>query len=209
MKGFDIISNRMNSQTIEVPENNSTQLESFGLILTVRQAFGKESDVVVGFPGLPNETRRLHTGDVILYEARSGTFDIRVLKQNSATVRFLVTKLSPTNIAGAFNAIHPGNSLFSAEELERVALSLENAKAKISANPAIKPEQIELINKKLDELKDASTRLGRKDWIAYAAGTISSTCVSAAFTPGVTKSIFESLNVAFSWTFTSALLMLQ
>jgi len=185
-------------------------MDSSGLVLTVRQAFGSESDVVVGFPGLPNEKRRLFTGDALLYETPMGTYEIRVLSQNSIQVRFLVTQLSPTpSIAGAFSSADPSNTQFSAEELQKIALSFEEVKVKVSSQPEIQPEQIELIHKKLDEIKDAATRLGRKDWINYAAGAITSACASAAFAPDVTKGIFLTLNAAFSWLFSSALLLLK
>ncbi|RUQ15045.1 hypothetical protein CX648_14080 [Aeromonas dhakensis] len=185
-------------------------MDSTGLVLTVRFAFGNESDIVVGFPGLPNEKRRVYTGDALLYETPMGTFDIRVLSQSRDKVRFLVTQLSPVpSIAGAFSSADPGNAPFSPLELEKIALSLEAVMEEMSSQPAIQPEQIALIHKKLDEIGEAATRLGRKDWINYAAGAITSACASAAFAPDVTKSIFLSLNSAFSWLFSSVVLLLK
>lgn len=200
----------MNREFVEVGANNSKHMDSTGLILTVRNALGSESDIVVGYPGLPNEKRRLYTGDALLYETPMGTFDIRVLSQNGANVRFLITQLSPTpSIAGAFSSTDPSNTQFSPLELERLALSLEAVKEKVSSQPAIQPEQIALIHKKLDEIGEAATRLGRKDWINYAAGAITSACASAAFAPEVTKSIFLSLNSTFSWLFSTVTLLLK
>lgn len=200
----------MNKEIITVGNNNSEYMDSAGLVLTVRIAFGKESEVVVGFPGLPNAQQRLHTGDALLYETPTGTYDIRVLSQNGIEVRFLVTQLSPNpSIAGSFSSADPSNTQFSAEELKKITLSLEGVKAKISSLPKIQPEQIVLIYKKLDEINDAANRLGRKDWINYAAGAITSTCASAAFAPDVTKNVFLSLNAAFSWLFNNAILFLK
>ncbi len=200
----------MNKETIEVLANDSKHMDSSGLVVTVRFASSSESEIVVGFPGLPNEKRRVYTGDALLYETPMGTFDIRVLSQSSSKVRFLVTQLSPTpSIAGAFSSTDPGNTQFSSEELKRIASSLEEVKAKIGSQPMIQPEQIALINKKLDEISDASTRLGRKDWINYTAGAITSACASAAFAPDVTKGIFLSLKAAFFWLFSSAMLLLK
>ena len=200
----------MNKEIIEVGANDSEHMDSTGLVLTVRTAFGSESDIVVGFPGLPNEKRRVYTGDALLYETPMGTFDVRVLSQSSAKVRFLVTQLSPTpSIAGAFSSSDPSNIQFSPPELERIALSLEAVKEKVSSQPGIQPEQIALVHKKLDEIGEAATRLGRKDWINYAAGAITSACASAAFAPEVTKSIFLSLNSAFSWLFSGVMLLLK
>ena len=200
----------MNKEIIEVGANDSKHMDSTGLVLTVRIAFGNESEIVVGFPGLPNEKRRVYTGDALLYETPMGTFDVRVLSQSSTKVRFLVTQLSPTpSIAGAFSSSDPSNVQFSPPELEKIALSLEAVKEKVSSQPGIQPEQIALVYKKLDEIGEAATRLGRKDWINYAAGAITSACASAAFAPEVTKNIFLSLNSAFSWLFSGAMLFLK
>lgn len=200
----------MNKEIIEVGANDSKHMDSTGLVLTVRIAFGNESEIVVGFPGLPNEKRRVYTGDALLYETPMGTFDVRVLSQSSTKVRFLVTQLSPTpSIAGAFSSSDPSNVQFSPPELEKIALSLEAVKEKVSSQLGIQPEQIALVYKKLDEIGEAATRLGRKDWINYAAGAITSACASAAFAPEVTKNIFLSLNSAFSWLFSGAMLFLK
>jgi len=200
----------MNEEIIEVSENDSVRMETTGLVLTVRHTFGKESDITVGFPGMPNETRRVFTGDALLYETLSGTFEIRVLTQNNSRVRFLVTHISPRpGIAGAFVTSDPNNAPFTQEELEKIAHSVEQVKSAISAQSGMLPEQIALVHKKLDEIKDASTRLGRKDWINYVAGVITSTCASAAFAPEVTMRIYSSLNSAFSWFFSNALQLLQ
>ena len=200
----------MKTQTIEVLGNNSGQLDSMGLILTVRNALGNESDIVVGFPGLTNATRRAYTGDALLYETPVGTFDIRILYQNSTKVRFLVTQLSPTpGIGAAFDFSDPTNRQFTPEERERIASSLENAKLELASTPTISRAQIDLIHQKLDEIKEASTRLGRKDWINYTIGALTSMCSSAAFAPDVTKNIFPSVNSAFSWLFANALLLIN
>ena len=167
-------------------------------------------DITVGFPGTPNERRRMFTGDAMLYETLAGTFDIRVLTQNANWVRFLVTHISPRpGIGGAFVTSDPSNAPFTQQELEKIALSVDQVKDEVSAQSEMLPEQIALIHKKLDEIKDASTRLGRKDWTNYVAGAITSTCASAAFAPDVTVRIYSALNSAFSWLFSNALQLLQ
>lgn len=200
----------MIKETIEVSENDSEYMESTGLVLSVRTAFGKESDVVIGYPGLQNEKRRIFTGDSVLYEAPTGTFEVRVLKQNTNMVRFLVTQLTPNpGIAGAFTSSDPTNTMFSDEEIRKIAESIEQTKESIRNTSEIQAEQLDLVYKKLDEIADASTRLGRKDWINYVAGAITSTCASAAFAPDVTKDIFLALNSSFSWLFNSTVLFLK
>ena len=200
----------MNNETIKVPANNSVRLEASGLILTVRHTYGSSSEIVVGYPGLPNETRKLDTGDALLFETLdAGIFEIRVFTQSTAAVTFLITHISPRpGIAGAFVTADPSNRPFTPEELNKISVSLQQVRDTLDSQAEMLPEQIALIQKKLGGIENASQRLGRKDWINYVAGVITSTCASAAFAPDVTKSIFVALNSAFSWLFNNALLLL-
>ncbi len=200
----------MNNETIKVAENNSVRLDTSGLILTVRHAYGNHSEIVVGYPGLPNETRSLETGDALLFETPdAGIFEVRVFSQSVSGVTFLITHISPRpGIAGAFVTSDPSNTPFTPEELNKISVSLRQVTSMLESKAEMLPEQIALIQKKLGEIESASQRLGRKDWINYVAGAITSTCASAAFAPEVTKNIFVSLNSAFSWLFSNALLLL-
>lgn len=199
----------MNYEAVEVEENASVHMKAYGLVLTVRNALGRESDVMVGYPGLPNAKSRMHTGDALLYETVGGIFEVRVLTQNGSRVSFMVTHISPRpGIAGAFVTTDPNNAPFSDQELVRVADSIDQAKLALSANVDMRAEQIALIHTKLDEIKDASTRLGRKDWISYVAGAITSTCVSAAFAPEAAKNVYAAVSGAFAWLFGNAVHLL-
>jgi hypothetical protein len=202
----------MNSTTAAVKKYDSEYLEELGLILTVRGAYGNESDVVVGSPGtgLADKVRRLHTGSVILYETPMATFDIRVLNQTSEKVNFLITKLIPNfSVTSAFLSTEPDNTKFSVTEIEKIAASIEEVKQNLTRNNEILPEQAALIHKKLDDIKEASTRLGRKDWVNYATGLLTSTCVSAAFTPQASAIIFSAMNTTFNWLFTTSTVLLN
>lgn len=200
----------MTKEVIQIKQNNSEEIGSFNLIISVREIRDNRVNVAIGYPGLPSLKNWLSTGDELLYETPQGTFDIRVMSQTLFEAKFLVTLLSPMpSIIAGFSSSDPSNTQFSQIELEKIALSIEDVKTKLSLQPEIQPEQIALINRKLDEINYAATRLGRKDWINYAAGAITSTCVSAAFTPNIAKSIFSSLNSAFAWLFNGATLLIQ
>ncbi len=195
---------------IEVSENDSEEVGSTPLYLCVQTARGKNCDVIIGYPGLDSKDCTLSTGGAILYETPTGTFHIRVKTQNYEKVNFVVTLLSPTpSIAGAFNSTDPSNTEFSELERAKIRSSFEKVKVELRSRHDIAQEQIELINKKLDDILEASDRLGRKDWINYAAGLLTSTCVSAAFTPAVTETIFLTINSAFGWLFSGAILRLM
>lgn len=195
---------------VDVNKNDSELVGSTNLLISVRTAFGSECDVVVGYPGLQNETSRLYTGDAILYETPMGTFEVKVKTQSYDKVKFIVTHISPiASIAGGFSSAAPSNSKFSESELERIKASFESIKIELYNQPNIAKEQMALINRRFDDIVEASARLGRKDWINYAAGLLTSTCVSAAFTPGLTKTIFLTVNSAFNWLFNGAVMLLE
>lgn len=44
---------------------------------------------------------------------------------------------------------------------------MADLKQELSRRADIAHEQLELINRKLDEIQDAAARMGRKDWINY------------------------------------------
>jgi hypothetical protein len=103
----------------------------------------------------------------------------------------------------------PNNSSFTREEVVQIADSVSKAKFALAKRHDLAPEQLELIARKLDEIQVASERLGRKDWINYVAGTLTSLCISAAFSPEVTKAIFQTINTAFAWLFANGILLIS
>ena len=46
-------------------------------------------------------------------------------------------------------------------------------------------DQLHAIDQRVDELKEASERLGRKDWLMIFYGSLVSTFITAAVPPGV------------------------
>jgi hypothetical protein len=66
----------MRNETVTVKQNDSARLEAFGLILSVRQVYGRRCDVVVGYPALPNTAKDMETGDAMLFETpHEGVFE--------------------------------------------------------------------------------------------------------------------------------------
>ena len=181
------------------------------MILTVRDSYPDWCRVVVGYPGLPKLERDMNLGDALLYETPSdGVLEVRVTATDSNAVEFLVTQVSPRLglIAGIIDE-DPSNTPFSDAELKRIAESLASVMEQVKISESYPPEHLDLISRKLEEIQSASERLGRKDWINYVAGTITSTCIAAGFAPEVTKNIFKTIGVALSWLFNNAPVMLQ
>ena len=201
----------MKQSTITILENNSAGVDFANLIVSVRQTLGTECEVVVGYPGLPSVVKDLLTGDAVLFETPiDGVLEVRVMSQSSNRAEFLVSQVSPRpGFAGALVSDDPNNSPFSSNELEQIAESIKKLKIELDQSELFLAEQLDLVTRKLDEIQAASQRLGRKDWIHYVGGALTSLCITAAFTPEARNGLFESVNAAFEWLFSNALNLLS
>lgn len=200
----------MKHSTLVVREHTSGRVDFSKLILSVRLTSSSFCDVVIGYPGLPNVVQRMENGDAVLFQTtEDGVLEVRAIALNAVQAEFLVSQVSPRpGLIAGFVDEDPNNSAFSEAELARIAESISSLKTDLSQSVGASPEQLSLISRKLDEIQAASSRLGRKDWVNYVAGTITTMCVTAAFAPDVTKSLFKSLNAAFAWLFTNAAMLL-
>ena len=200
----------MKQTTIVIREKSSSKIDFSSVILSVRTTYGDHCEVVVGYPGLQNVLKDMHIGDAVLYETPiDGILEVRALTMDPTKVELLVSQVSPRlGIVGGFVDEGSNNSPFSPKELKQIASSVTKIKKELTQRDDIEAEQQELISRKLDEIQAASSRLGRKDWINYVTGTLTALCISAAFSPEVTKAIFVTANSAFSWLFDNALKLL-
>lgn len=201
----------MKSSQLTIKAHSSGQIEFTGLIISLRSVLGTFCEAVIGYPGLPNVERNLYNGDAVLYETtESGTIEVRVIGISGVQVEFLVTQVAPKIglLAGGAN-VDPNNSPFNPAELQRVRESLESLKSQIQRGALLAPEQFDLLSRKIDEIQSASERMGRKDWINYVAGSLTALCFHAAFAPEVTREIFTAANSAFTWLFSTGILLLQ
>ena len=196
----------MKQTTLKMSDNSSATPEEGGLIVTVRHLYQGRCDLVIGYPGSPNSEHELRTGDAALYQSPTGdTYEVRALTLGSARGEFLLTKLGPApKLAAAFTSDDPLNSPFNEDELRKIDASIAVVKAQIASNGQFQASQLELIGRKLDEIQSASRRMGRKDWVQYFAGAITSVCASAAFAPDTTTALFQAVGEAFSWAFRAA-----
>lgn len=163
-------------------------------------------DLVIGAPGLPNVKRELQLGDAVLYQLPDfGVVEVRVVDIGTP-VKVLITEVSPRRgFAAAYASEVSDNAQFGSDESIRVAGDLKKVVAQIAARTDVTPEQLALLKTKIDEIADASTRLGRKDWIMFSAGTLTNVVVGAAFAPEAAKALFTALNIHLSWVFQNAL----
>jgi hypothetical protein len=193
-----------------VHEHNSAHVKLGGLIISARRTSSERVDIVVGRPGLPNVEKSLKTGEAVLFETPdTGLFEVRLLAGYATQAEFLVSQISPRpGIAGGLVDQDASNSAFTPAELAKIAESLDRIRLELSARSDVTPEQLDLISRKLDEMQTASERLGRKDWMNYAVGTLTSLAITAAFDREVARALFQAAGTALSWLFGAPLQLL-
>jgi len=202
----------MKKISVTINDNSSVQVKDTNLIISARtiNRMNYTCEVIVGYAGLKNINKTMSVGDTALFESpEDGVFEVRMMHVAPFSVDVLISQISPNKgLLGGFVEGDQTNSIFTAEELSKISKSINNVKNNLSINNNISSPEFELISRKLDQIEEASNRLGRKDWINYVAGTLTSLCISAAFSTDVTTSLFQSVNAAFSWFFDSTLRLL-
>lgn len=201
----------MQQESLSVLLWQSGHAKNLGIIVSLRRSSTDECEAVIGYPGVPNVKQTLRNGDTVLMETPlSGVIEVRAIAIYPSRAEFLLTQVSPQSgfAAGAFDS-DPNNSPFSEVELLRISKSIAAVKADLARQGKLLPEQLSLVTRKLDEIESASRRLGRKDWINYVAGAMTSVCISAAFAPDAARHVFLAINTAFSWLFAGGALLLQ
>jgi hypothetical protein len=117
-------------------------------------------------------------------------------------VTVLLSQVSPRpGIAGGFVDQDSDNAPFTPPELLKIAASVQQIRQAMSERSDVSVEQLDFIARKLDGMQEASERLGRKDWMNLALGTLTSIIVSAALTPNVAKALLQAADIALSWLF--------
>ena len=86
------------------------------------------------------------------------------------------------------------NEPFTADEQADISTRIDRAKDAVRQdNPELTTEQMSAIEQMLDEIKDASTRVGRKDWVMMANGALLGLIVNDLVPPHVVQSVFNML----------------
>jgi hypothetical protein len=82
-----------------------------------------------------------------------------------------------------------GNTPFTQDEQKQISTLLHEIAHGLVGQFELTSEQIAHIEERLDEAAEASTRLGRKDWIIYTIGTITSLIITATVAAGIGEHI--------------------
>ena len=94
------------------------------------------------------------------------------------------------------------NTPFTQDEQRQIAAQLQEIKKQVREQFALASEQIAQVDEKLDEVAEASTRMGRKDWLIYFLGTITALIITATVTAGVGEHIFTIVIQGIAHLFT-------
>jgi len=196
-------------QQIVVRQRESAQAELGGIVISAVKTSLDDAKVVVGWPGLPNVQETLGVGGALLYETPEGLYEVRLMTTNSYQIEVLLTLISPRpGFAAGFFDSDPNNTPFTTIELERIASSLEGIRSVMGKRTDITHEKLDFISRKLDEMQAAAERLGRKDWMNLAIGTLTSIIVTAALESSAAKALLQAASAALSWVFGSNIILL-
>ena len=183
-----------------------------GIVIGTLSSHEQSAKIVIGVPGLPNLTKELCLGDAVLYETPiDGIFEIRAVKlEKSYGPYLLITRVSPRmGLTASFESNDKFNTQFFDDEISKIYGGLKLAGQNIAERTDITSAQLELINRKLDEIATASKRLGRKDWVMFVAGSLTNLCTTTALSPDVTAAVFHAVNQHLGWVFQNAIKLIH
>jgi len=183
------------------------------LVVSAPQVGNSSVDLVVGRIGFPSVERTLHVGGTVLYETPDdGLIELRVVRiqfgvvgsllgnqfVNEATV--LVSQVSPHGgLVAGFTTEDASNAPFEPQELDRLRHSLEQARQTVAQSANLTSAQLDFVTRKLEEMAHAASRLGRKDWLNLAVGTLTNVVVTAALSSDAARCLFQAVSSALSW----------
>ncbi len=199
----------MDYEQLTVLSGNSGRAQRSRMIVSVASTSNERATLVIGRPGLPNLDVTLTVGGAVLFETPEGLFEVRALSINTIRVEVLLTRVVPTpGITAGFADQDVSNTRFSQEERRRIAASLDQIRDDISKRADLSEKQLEFLNRKLAEIAAASERLGRKDWLNYMLGGLSSIIFGAAFAPDAARDLMRTAGTAMSWLYGHGFLLL-
>lgn len=91
-----------------------------------------------------------------------------------------------------------GNSPFSPAEQARISAAVHELKQFLVSTGEYSESQLQFIEHRLAHLEESSKRLGRKDWITLAMGTLTNIVVGVALAPEAAREFIRTRQLA-SW----------
>ena len=91
------------------------------------------------------------------------------------------------------------NTVFSADEVSRITRSINELQAHLVATGHLNAAQKSFITARLQHLNESASRLGRKDWITLAIGTLTNIVVGVALAPEAAKDVLRTAGSLLGW----------
>jgi hypothetical protein len=98
--------------------------------------------------------------------------------------------LSQRDLLADIQQGNTGNAPFNQDEQRQITTQLQEITKQLKEQFELTKEQEERIDEWRDEVVEASTRMGRKDWLIYLLGTITALTIAATVPAGVGEHIF-------------------
>ena len=100
------------------------------------------------------------------------------------------------------------NLPFTKQEQERITLAISELRLFLHATSPNSEKNRVFIDARLRHLEDASSRLGRKDWITLAMGTLTNIVVGVALAPDAARELVRTAGSLFGWVVSGVQLIL-
>lgn len=91
------------------------------------------------------------------------------------------------------------NAPFSSDEQARISKALAELRSFLVSTGGHSEVQLKFIETRLDHLEESSRRLGRKDWITLAMGTLLNIIVGAALAPEAARELLRNAGALLGW----------
>ena len=95
------------------------------------------------------------------------------------------------------------NSAFDQSEKERISRSLNEIRGFLENTQKLSGVQLAIVSSQLAHLEDAANRVGRKDWLLMAIGTLMSIAVTAALSTEQAQALMHFASSSLGWLLTA------
>jgi hypothetical protein len=115
------------------------------------------------------------------------------VKRDVETPDLWAELLEQTKLLGAASDAALENTPFTSDERNEIARQLDQLKEYAAHTASVSSQQLAELDTKLDYLREAGDRLGRKDWLNIAVGTMLGWYVAVPAPPEVGRHMFQML----------------
>jgi len=194
----------MIDETIWILEHGMEEASESQLILSFRYIGSASAKLIVGAFGHENIHEDLYVGDFVKYANSVGIFEIRLTKisgdlsRAQLRIRQLGGPLSTTKEPEGTEA---ENTPFTSEEVKYIQQSISEIKTYLLGATSLNEAQKLFIENQFAHMGSAAARMGRKDWIVLAVGTLTNIIIGAALNPESARALFNIAQRLLGWAF--------